>query len=161
MNVDEMSNEDMLKIVQRFGVSPQQLQQQSELDIKAIYILMSRSKTARKKYIDFFGKEADYKVNFISPNETVKHHGLMIKYAFLVCVRSRDSALREQSMTTFRNITNIDDNAVGSDIKKMIDITPGQLGTYALQGEKAGLIVGFSALMSSAVQVKNIWIIKA
>ena len=148
-----MSTEDMMKIAQRFGVSPQQLQHQSELDIKAIYILMSRTKTARKKYMDFFG---NYIVNQISPNETVKHHGMMMKFAFLVCVRSKDPVLREQSMTTFRNITNIDDNAVGSDIKKMIDITPGQLGAYALKGEKAGLIGGFSALMSSAVKVVNI-----
>ena len=62
--------------------------------------------------------------------------------------------MRERAMTSFRRLTRIDDSVGGSDIRKMIDITPRELMTLLLdEVDNLDLVTLLCKLVYSAVQV--------
>ena len=142
------------------------IQQQHQLDITSILNLMERSKKAREKFVAFFLCKKKCAVcrdaqnlycteqPCIIDNFEFSFEGIMVKFALLTCVRSKDPVLREQAMTTFRKLTNIDDNLEGSDIKKMIDMPPNRLMQHLLdEVENLDLVSLLSKLAFSAVMV--------
>ena len=151
-----------------------EMQKQNELDIQAIYSLMEKSKKARQKYTEFFfcKKKCSVCKKSEDRNSTQRpclfedyefcFEGVLVKYAFLTCVRSRDPKLREKSMETFRNLTNIDDTVDGSDIKKMIEMRPNEFMKFLLdEVENMNIVTIFSHLVFSAVKViATIFLIK-
>jgi len=180
VDLDKLSNSDMRNIVQKYtnninqmGMTKDELdmyntpemQKQNELDIQAIYSLMEKSKKARQKYTEFFfcKKKCSVCKKSEDRNSTQRpclfedyefcFEGVLVKYAFLTCVRSRDPKLREKSMETFRNLTNIDDTVDGSDIKKMIEMRPNEFMKFLLdEVENMNIVTIFSHLVFSAVK---------
>ena len=77
--------------------------------------------------------------------------GVMVKYAFLTCVRSAEPQERESAMTTFRQFINIDDSKEGSDIMKMIDIDPREMQQKIKSNSNSEVVTMLSRLTSLAV----------
>ena len=145
---------------------------QHQKDLEKIIHVLTKTKKSRQKFTDFFVckdkcrqcLKAQEKNNTdlpcichkISVNQ---FSALMVKYAFLTCVRSKDPTVRERSMTTFRSLVNIDDSEGGSDIKKMVEMTVEDYHKCLLKegiGSKDNWIVStFSNLLFSVVHVSH------
>ena len=169
-----MTEEQMMEILERFseknfreGEQLDMMRQQHHLDLASITDLLECSMKARDKIASFFfcrGKcpecnDCSNKNSTATPcilkgDNEFCFEGVMVKFAFITCVRSLDPRMRERAMTSFRRLTRIDDSVGGSDIRKMIDITPRELMTFLLdEVDNLDLVTLLCKLVHSAVQV--------
>ena len=169
-----MTQDQMMELMERFSASKmleeeqkENIRQQHHLDLASITELLDSSKKARDKIASFFfcrGKcsecnDASHRNSAATPcifkgENEFYFEGVMVKFAFITCVRSMDPTLRERAMTSFRRLTSIDDNVGGSDIRKMIEISPRQLMTFLLdEVVNLDLVTLLCKLVHSAVQV--------
>ena len=169
-----MTQNQMMEILERFSESKlseeeqmENIRRQHHLDLASITNILDSSKKAREKIVSFFlcrGKCAECNdctnrnstaipCIFKGDNEFY-FEGVMVKFAFITCVRSMDPRMRERAMTSFRRLTNINDEVGGSDIRKMIDISPRELMTFLLdEVANLDLVTLLCKLVHSAVQV--------
>lgn len=169
-----LTQDQMMDLLERFSESKlseaeqiENMRQQHHLDLASITNLLECSKKARDKIAAFFfcrGKCSDcndcsHRNSTATPcifkgeNEFC-FEGVMVKFAFITCVRSLDPGMRERAMTSFRRLVSIDDNVGGSDIRKMIDISPRELMTFLLdEVDNLDLVTLLCKLVHSAVQV--------
>ena len=118
----------------------------SDLNLGSIKILIEKSLNARRKFASEFYcskstcrscQEAVDQQSVIFPCGLEKPQtggileGVITKYAFLACVRSKDPRQRELAITTFRDLLSFaertEEEEVKSDIQKMIGIHPKQI----------------------------------
>ena len=171
---DSLTQDQMMELLERFSESKlseaeqiENMRQQHHLDLASITALLDSSQKARDKIASFFfcrGKcsqcndcshrnSTETPCIFKGENEFC-FEGVMVKFAFITCVRSLDPKLREQAMTSFRRLVSIDDNVGGSDIRKLIDITPRELMTFLLdEVDNLDLVTLLCKLVHSAAQV--------
>ena len=144
---------------------------QHQKDLEKIIHVLTKTKKSRQKFTDFFlcKDKCMQCLDAQEKNQTelpcllrkVSIHqfcSLMIKYAFLTCVRSKDPTVRERSMTTFRSLVNIDDSEGGSDIKKMVEMSVEDYHKCLLKEGLVGsteneIVWTFSNLLFSVVKV--------
>ena len=137
-----------------------------ETDSESYKLLLEKSRKARSKFVDPFlckklsCSSCSGSVNPASSSlpctlsQPRLRTGQMLQLAFLTCVRAREPGLREQAITTFRSAARVDDSQEGSDIKKMVEMTPerwmtilGQLKQFDLE-----LVTNLAGLLYSALQ---------
>ena len=119
----------------------------SDLNLGSIKILIDKSLNARRKFVSEFYcsksncrfcQESGEQLSVLFPCGLEKAQtggiieGVITKYAFLTCVRSKDPRQRELAITTFRDLLpfadqNYDEEESTSDIQKMIGIHPKQI----------------------------------
>ena len=111
--------------------------------------MVEKSLTARKKFTSEFlcsksgpacrncqesgvQQSAVFPCSFEKALKANIFEGVITKFAFITCVRSKDPKLRELAITTFRDLLKFDKKAEeesGSDIQKMIGIHPQKIKT--------------------------------
>ena len=118
----------------------------SDLNLGSIKILIEKSLNARRKFVSEFYcsksncrfcQESGEQLSVLFPCGLEKAQtggvleGVITKYAFLTCVRSKDPRQRELAITTFRDLLTFADQnyeeETQSDIQKMIGIQPKQI----------------------------------
>ena len=118
----------------------------SDLNLGSIKILIEKSLNARRKLVSEFYCSKDtcrscqgsldqqsviFPCGLEKPQTGGTLEGVITKYAFLSCVRSKDPRQRELAITTFRDLLSLtdqnDEEEVKSDIQKMIGIQPKQI----------------------------------
>ena len=118
----------------------------SDLNLGSIKILIEKSLNAQRKFVsEFFCSESTCRScqesvdqqSVILPCGLEKAQtggtleGVMTKYAFLTCVRSKDPRQRELAITTFRDLLSFadqnDKEESKSDIQQMISVHPKQI----------------------------------
>ena len=118
----------------------------SDLNLGSIKILIEKSLNARRKFVsEFFCSETTcrscqqsvdqqsvlFPCGFEKAQTGGTLEGVITKYAFLTCVRSKDPHQRELAITTFRDLLNFaernDEEEAKSDIQKMISVHPKQI----------------------------------
>ena len=117
----------------------------SDLNLGSIKILIEKSLNARRKFVsEFFCSESSCRSCQESVDQQSAHfpcglekaqtggllEGVITKYAFLTCIRSKDPRQRELAITTFRDLLTFadrNDEEGKSDIQKMIGVHPKQI----------------------------------